>query len=297
MKIAYIILCHIDSTHISRLANKISNENCDVFIHVDIESNINDFKKKLEQNKHVYFVENRVKAYWGGFSAIEATINTIELARKIGEYERYILLQGLDYPIVSNDYIYKFFLNNKDIEFIRACNITDSKNKKLYSKCKMYWFFDKKNFWRKCLNRFNLISGLKTRKGYVKLKDKKFNVYWGAAQWALTGQCIDYIIKFYNKNYKFNKYFQHIFPADETYFHSIIFNSKFSKNTINKGAEKENDELENWRNIHYFEYPKLIKIFKKEDYKYLKSQNCLFIRKTTTKDSSELLDLIDKDTN
>ena len=47
-------------------------------------------------------------------------------------------------------------------------------------------------------------------------------------------------------------------------------------------------------NLHYFEYPDLIKVFTEEDYDFLIKKDCLFIRKTTTEKSSILLDMIDK---
>ncbi|MGG7058141.1 beta-1,6-N-acetylglucosaminyltransferase [Clostridium tertium] len=293
IKIAYLILCHVDSEHIARLANKISTDNAHVYIHVDLESDINDFKNKLPESNNIRFIDERVKAYWGGFSAVQATINLMKSASKSYNYDRYILLQGLDYPIKSNEVIMKYFIENKDKEFIRGCNITKSNNIKLYGKCKMWWFFDKKNFWRKCLNKLNIILSIQTRIGYVNLGEVNFEIYWGAAQWALTGDCVKYVIDFYDKNEKVNKYFKHVFPADETYFHSVVFNSRFSSKTTFGGPEEENNELVNWRNLHYFEYPKLIKIFDENDYDFLLQQKCLFIRKTTTEKSSKLMDMID----
>lgn len=294
MKIAYLVLCHIDHTHIGRLANKLTSNNDDVYIHVDLESKIEDFKDAVGKNRNVKFIENRVKAYWGGFSAVEATISLIKEARK-KKYDRYVLLQGLDYPVRSNKEIKEFFLKNKEIEFIRACNSTISKERKLYSKSRMYWFFDKKNLFKKILNKLNTILGIKTRKGYVYINKQRYDVYWGAAQWALTHECIEHIVEFYEENKKFNKYFKYVFPADETYFHSIVFNSQFSQKTTCKGPEKDITELCDIRNLHYFEYPDLIKIFKVSDYDFIKKQDCLFIRKTTTKDSTELLDIIDSE--
>lgn len=296
MKIAYLILCHTDPTHIGRLSNKLTHDNdADVYIHVDIDANIEDFKMKVGKNNNVKFLETRIKPYWGGFSAVEATLLLIKEASK-NKYDRYILLQGLDYPIVSNRKIREFFARNKEIEFIRGCNTTISNEKKLYSKSKMYWFFDKKNFWKKILNKLNSIIGLKTRPGYIYIDGKRHDIYWGAAQWALTHECIEYILEFYDRNTEFNQYFKYVFPADETYFHSIIFNSEFLNKTTYKGAEKDIVELCDIRNLHYFEYPDLIKIFDISDYDLIKNQECLFIRKTTTKKSTELLDLIDKET-
>ena len=189
------------------------------------------------------------------------------------------------------------FKKNKDIEFIRACNATLSKEKGLNSKATMYWFFDKKNFWRRCLNRMNLIFNIKTRKGYIKVNNYKYHIYWGAAQWALTGECVKYIINFFDTQEKFNDYFKYVFPVDETYFHTIIFNSKFSEKTTFGGPETEDNQVTNWRNLHYFEYPKHIKVFTEKDFDLIKSKSkeCIFIRKTNSVSSKKLLDMIDNE--
>lgn len=293
MKIAYLILCHNDPVHIARLAKKIHSNKSDVFIHVDIESNIEEYKKLINEKEGIYFIKNRIKIYWGGYSAIEATMNTIKQAFNTNMYDRYVLLQGLDYPLKSNDEIENFFYENLEVEFIRGCNITISRNRQLYGKCKMYWFFDNKTLLKKVMNGFNKVIGIKTRKGLVKIDKQKAPIYWGAAQWALTHKCIEYIIEFNAKEKSFNKYFKNVFPADETYFHTIIFNSKFSKKTTFNGPEVEKNQLTEWRNLHYFEYPNSIRIFNSSDYSFLKKRSELFVRKTTTKESTELLDMID----
>lgn len=296
MNIAYLILCHTDPEHISRLAKKIRTNSTWIYIHVDISVDSKPFKELLQNEDRITLIKNRIKPYWGGFSAVEATMDLLKAASNEGRYDRYVLLQGLDYPILANCDIEEFFIDNRNIEFIRGCNITDSKDYYLYSKCKMYWFFDKKNLLRKCLNRLNRILKICNRKGYIMIGNKRFNIFWGAAQWALTSECVEYVIDFYNSQNKVNNYFRHVFPADETYFHTVVFNSTFAMNTTLGGPEKEVASLEYWRNLHYFEYPDKIKIFKEDDYEKLMNRECLFIRKTTTKESSRLLDMIDNKT-
>ena len=229
-----------------------------------------------------------------GYSSVQATLNLIKFAYNDGIYDRYVLLQGLDYPIVSNDEINRFFIVNKDTEFIRGCNITNSKEKYFYSKCKYYWFFDNITILKRIANRISQKLNLRIRKGYVLSNNVKYDLYWGAAQWALTSECIKYIIEFSEKEEAFNKYCRNVFPADEIYFSSIVFNSPYSRKTTAKGPEKEQIGLINWRNLHYFEYPGKIKVFAESDYDFLKERSELFIRKTTTLQSSELLDIIDK---
>lgn len=85
MKIAYIILCHTDPTHIFRLAEKITHgTNDEAFIHVDGKCNVAPFRKELEHNPQAHLIENRVAVNWGGFSSINATINTLRVANRGG---------------------------------------------------------------------------------------------------------------------------------------------------------------------------------------------------------------------
>ena len=294
MKIAYLVLCHTDINHVKRLAKKLTKNNCNsVYIHIDKKVNDQSFHNELSKIPSVYIVEDNVKVFWGGYSSVEATLRLIECAVKNGNYDRYILLQGLDYPLVSNEQISKFFIENKDVEFIRACNITKSRDKYHYSKCRYYWFYDNINILKRCLNFISKKLDLKIRRGYIFSNNKKYDIYWGAAQWALTEDCIKYILNFKNNNPRFNKYFKHVFPPDETYFHTIIFNSKFKQMTTNKKEESEKKYLVNWRNLHYFEYDGFIKVFNHRDFEFLKERSELFIRKVNSKESKYLLDMID----
>lgn len=293
MKIAFLVLCHIDEEHIKRLANKLTEfKFFDVFIHVDLKSDIERFKKLLENNYSVYFVKDRYDVSWGGYSAINATMSLIETAYNNYDYDRYVLLQGLDYPLKSNDELYKFFCENSKVQYIRGCNISASKDKYFYSKCRYYLFYDNRNILKKILNKMSFLFNLKFKSGYI-YDEAKYDVYWGSAQWALTGECIKYILEFHKSHKKFNDYFKYVFAADELFFTTIVFNSKYSKFTSSKGPEQENRGLENWRNLHYFEYGSCIRVFTKEDFDMLIETGCLFFRKATTAISSPLLDMID----
>lgn len=118
-------------------------------------------------------------------------------------------------------------------------------------------------------------------------------VYWGSAQWALTYNCSKYIVDFYKNHPHFNKWFKSSFPSDELYFPTVVMNSPYRSNTTYHGPEPEKKGLCNWRNLHYFEYPKYIRVFTKEDFQFLKKLKELYIRKVNTECSSGLLDLID----
>jgi len=295
MKIAYLVLCHTDPSHIAKLASKLTlGTNHHVFIHLDLKVDIEMFKKKLLNNNAVHFVEQRVNVYWGGFSAVEATYKLMRMSFSSGDFDRFVLLQGLDYPLTSNKNIELFFSKHHTTEFIRGCNVSVSQKEYFYAKCRYYLFFDKPNLVKKIANKVTRIFKLKFKNGFFYHKQKQYQIYWGSAQWALTRECIKYLLDFEHSE-DINNYFYNIFPADEIYFHTLIFNSGYSDMTTYGGSEQEEIGLTNWRNLHYFEYKESIKIFSELDYDFLKLRQELFVRKVNSNISSKLIEMIDKD--
>jgi len=141
-------------------------------------------------------------------------------------------------------------------------------------------------------------ADLKTRSGVIVDNNEKFDVFWGCAQWALTGHCAQYILEFYDSHPTFNRWFYYAFPADELYIHTIVFNSPYASQTTHGGPEPEAKPLERWRNLHYFESAtnESGTVFGEHDYDRLRVRPELYVRKVTTEASSKLLDRLDADT-
>lgn len=131
------------------------------------------------------------------------------------------------------------------------------------------------------------------RDGFIHEGGKKLNVYWGSALWAITRACANYVIDFFDSHSKVFKWFKHALPVDELFFNTIIMNSPFVENIFYNNTEPVKG-LVNLRNLHYFEYPTVIKIFTLADLSMLKKRDELYIRKVNTKESSELLDVLDE---
>lgn len=304
MKIGYLILCHKEPSLIKRIAEKVTSgtEN-EAFIHVDQKSNIADFMAMLPETNQIHYVKERVQIWWGGFNSIVATINCMKQA-VIADCDRLVILQGQDYPARSNSYIDEFFRKNSDVEFIKAFNVTKSPNKWNYMKCWGIHIFDRverrkltfRNVLSKAIEVFNRL-GIKYHRGYYKDKKRKMDVYWGWAHFAVTKECAQYLIEFYEMNTKFNEYFKTVFPPDETYFHTIIFNSDFKYKTSMKDEMPEPDEFigEPFCNVTYFDYlPGKVKVIKKiEELEEIRNKGFLYFRKVDNTCES-LMDYIDQ---
>ena len=129
IKIAYLILCHKDPEFVQRTAKKLTNgtEN-HVFIHVDKKVSAEPFDICAFDKSCIHLLETRFPIYWGGYGAISATIALFQAAASIQKFDRYVLLQGTDYPIRSNQEIDDFFSLYPETEFIKAVSETQAQN-------------------------------------------------------------------------------------------------------------------------------------------------------------------------
>ena len=233
----------------------------------------------------------------GGWNSVAAEILLLKQAIHKGSYDRFVFLQGADYPIKSGKEIRAFFEAHKDVEFIRGCCCTTSDDYYLRCRCWSIWFYNNYSHFtllKKIWNRLTKQFKIELRNGFAYGDNLKHPVYWGSAQWAITKGLAVYFIEFFDNHPNYNKWYYNAFPADEIYFTTIAFNSPFRNNTTAGGPEPELRGLANWRNLHYFEYlPGRIKVFEESDITLIRQLEELYIRKVTTEQSSKLLDLID----
>ncbi len=238
-------------------------------------------------------ITDREKIYWGGFSSIRATIKLMEMGLQQG-CDRFVVLQGNDWPLKSNAEIHNFFEENSKIEFAKAYDVTVSSRKKSYMKSAGYYLFDGvdrtkislKTIIARLLSLVNKI-GIKYMKGFYFDSNscQRMDVFWGWAHISLTRDCVAYIVQIFKKNSGLNHYFRRVFPADETYFQTIIYNSPFRERTLDGNAVNELDHLDgkSMLNLTYFEYiPGRVRIFTSpEELKNINLEKYLFIRKVS----------------
>lgn len=291
MKLAHLILAHTDPEHIGRLSKKLSAYS-DVYIHIDCSVDEKPFRKSVGNFDNILFIQKRFRCWWGGYNVIRAEMELLTKAMEIQNYDRLVFLQGADYPLKSGNEISSFFELHKETEFIHCSPCSYSKDPYFYRRCRCYWFYDNPNLLKQIWNKLNFIFSLPLRDGVIHEGSRKIEVYWGSAQWAITGKCAKYIIDFHLSHKKVNKWFKHAFPVDELYVNTIVMNSVFASNTLYKNQNPVKSLVE-LRNLHYFEYPFTVKVFTAADYVELCNLDELYCRKVNTYESTDLLNMID----
>jgi hypothetical protein len=104
---------------------------------------------------------------------------------------------------------------------------------------------------------------------------------------------VKFILEYAKTHTELHRFYKYSFAPDERYIHTIVANSPFCNQA---GGIEEYSESGTYRmaNFHHID-PSLNKVFTKEDFEELTRSSKLFVKKITTAQSLELIDLIDEE--
>jgi hypothetical protein len=286
VKIAYLVIAYMDPEQLKRLAKRLTQDS-DVYVHINASVDIAPFQKALDGiqgNGTVEFSRERYKIVWGGFSILKASFAMMEQALRKEDYDRIVLLTGLDYPICRDEEIQKFFAEHRETEFIHAHPVSGDEPAfdHLY-----YHAMRDHRFLHKCLQTYEKMLRATGRKGkhdYVMHKGEKYPIYGIAPKWALSGECAKYLLDFYKKEKKFNRYFQMMHAPDDFYVATVLFNSRFRER-----IEAEQDIFK----IVWLPEDKGAKILSEEDAPELLACSQLYAKKFQSGYSEGLQQILD----
>ena len=159
-KHAYLIIAHADFDQLAMLLSCLDDARNDIFLHIDKKAKC-DFGAMTANIRHsnVYFTK-RCKVNWGGYSLIDSELILLEAATQQGEYIRYHLLSGVDFPLRTQDEIHQFFDSHENVEFLDCSYSRDPED---------LWFADRIRYFypfQECFTRNNLL-GRVLRKGFL----------------------------------------------------------------------------------------------------------------------------------
>ena len=279
MKIAFLILMHSRPEQAGRLMERLDSPTSMFVVHVDRRAPppiYNYIDGWAARQSRIHFAK-RHPCRWGGFGIVAATLECMRTALRSGEaFDYAILLSGQDYPIKSLNYI-RESINTRRKQFVESFRL-DQNNRwsghggPYQAMNKIFWFsLQLRSRWLHIPVRRHLPVSLLP--------------YGGSQWWALSRDCLAYIDDFVSGNPSVLQYFRHTFVPDETFFQTIISNSRF-------GCEVLCDDL------HYIDRarpnPHYPRTFDTTDFERIQLSTKLFARKFDINRDHRILDLIDR---
>ena len=300
MKIAYILLAHNNPSQLKRLVDSLKNTG-DFYIHIDKKSDIRPFKQVFDGMDTVHLLKKRVNVTWAGWSMVKGYMLLLkEALASENNYDRFVMLTGQDYPLMSDEEIIKTFEENPDIEYVMAYNIVTSTVPTDKNKLLKRWYLDNP-FRSRFLQRayksvmYHIITEhFEKRELRVSLNGQTVDPYFGQMLSAFTRKGASLLVYTYLNDKKYNKSMKTAFAAVEIYWQTVIFNSELRKNTVQHGAEHEITEHFGWAPLHYHHYDVDTSVFTEADFEELKNCGYMFCRKMAVGKSEDLMDKIDE---
>lgn len=232
-KQAICIQCHNKPEQLNYIINHMPAQYFDFFIHVDLKSDIFD---QIDKKENVFFSE-RIDVRWGQFSQVEATLKLFQMLHT-ERYSYVHLISGNDYFIKPIHYIYDFFSESNNNEYIQS-NI-------LPGTCTWSWGGkDRYECWypqwmiKRPKEKFYRYLRVGYREFIMRtkvFKRKNFPVpnFYGGSQWfSLTGSCVGWIKNYLADHSEYIQFFKHGVCVDEVFFSTLIQYSPFRENIVN----------------------------------------------------------------
>ena len=276
MRIAHLLLVHEYTPQLLRLVQKLSHADADIYIHVDRKKPIEQFAAL--KMPRLFFINNRVKVYWGSFSIVQATLNGFQSILASGRDYGYInLLSGQDYPLQPLAAIHDFFDKHPGKAFMEYYNVTDVWTEAIPRITKYHladYTFTGRHTVEKLMNKI-----LPQRKMPYDLTAV------GRSQWfSIAPAFAQYILEYVKTNPRIVKFFKLSWAPDELFFQTILYNSPHKKDLVN----------DNLRYIDWSEKKASPKTFTLADVPLLTASGKLYARKFNANTDAAVLDELDK---
>jgi hypothetical protein len=280
MKLAHLILAHNEPKQLERLISRLAHPDADIYIHIDKKTSIVPFEY-LKNIKGLFFIQNRVKVYWGSYNMVEATLNGFKEILSSGNTYQYLnLLSGQDYPLKPAAFIHRFLDEQAGKVFMNFLQFDPDWTEAL-PRIQQYHF----NNWR-MQGRYILQSIVNKLLPARRMPNGLIPV--GRSQWfTIPIACVSYLLEYWQHNPKLRRFIKLTWAPDEFILQTILYNSDYQSHMVN-------DDL------RYIDWsaggvsPKTLTMY---DTAALINSGKLFARKFDKNTDSAILDLLDQTIN
>lgn len=248
MKLAFLINAHKDAPHLRDLVDSLPAD-AEYYIHLDHRRDRRHFSQLLDgTNAHV--ISHSVGAIAGTLSEVSIQLALIRAALESGTADRLVSIDGLDYPVWSNDSIVSYFEALGDKEVLQGISMM-GQGHAAYPYCDFQllpdhtwragtWKYRARSMARRALTGTHVHKTLS-----IHCPGKTYTLYKGGTTWAITRQLAEKIVNEWEQNMHLRKYFVTSYHPVDTFIPTVAFNSGFAdKCMLTPGRYKGKTDLQ-----------------------------------------------------
>lgn len=216
-RVAVCIQAHKDPNKVDILISSLTHETIDIFLFIDKKSSIDDFLF-LKEKYNIYLNKCDINVFWSGYSQVQNTLNSFQYILSINNYSHIIHLSGECMLVKPINQLLEYIKQNNKSQFISLFDLDSEWD--FSERFRRLYFPDfRSTYLRKFLKLFFFF--------YKKEKYILDKCYGGSCWFALTVNCVKYILDYVETHPQFVEFHKYTVCADEFFIHSIIGNSQF----------------------------------------------------------------------
>jgi hypothetical protein len=225
VKVALLVLCYNKSKVLTWSLPIYQAAGFDMFFHLDAKQDLASYKAAANGAlDNSFFVGNRVRVFWGGFSMMEAELALIRAARSRGNYDRYVLISDDTFPLLDPARLNSFF--DEEVERVALRRLDEDDH--FMQRYRKFYFLDHPatSLVGRPIESSDLDAAFFAKIEEIaelrKRGKKDIPIYYGSQWWALTKRAIDHILRTYEEDQHLVQSFRYSAVPDESAFQSLI---------------------------------------------------------------------------
>lgn len=231
MRIAYLILAHKRSDLLIALIEALMDSEDGFFIHLDARTPTADVDRVValeQQFPNVHLVPSRYACLWGDFSLVQATLVCVRNALEHGTFGYGVLLSGQDYPIKSQRIIKSFLIDHYPANFIDYFSLPSADHWPETNGGIDRITYPYPHSVQPILSRGYTLYTAARRRLHLSRYLPLSTWYGGSQWWCLTCDSLTWILRAYDSNPMWRRFFRYSQFPDELFFQTVLSQSPFA---------------------------------------------------------------------
>ena len=293
MKLAFLINVQKDAYHLRDLVSSLPAD-AEYYIYVDSSRDLQRFKRQV-CGGNVHFLTRRITAVAGSLNEVRVQVRLIREALSSGA-DYLVAIDGLDYPVWSNDRIKEYFSGLGGKEVVSGVAMPGM-GREAYKYTDFQLFCDHawasgsfKGKVRKLARQ--VLAGSHIHKTLrIHCPQKTYTLYKGGTSWAITREMGNLIVREWDENEHLRTYFSTSYRPVETFVPTVALNSSLASRCVSlTGRDYDEASL---MPLTYFSGRRSSRILTEDDFQAVSDSGKMFARQVVSGYSDGLKSMLD----
>jgi hypothetical protein len=273
MKQVILIHAHKDLAQLNTLVGQLRDDDFLLYVNLDRKSAIDPARV----HPAATLVAPRVDVRWGGFSQVEATLNSLrQIVREVPVFDKVVFLSAQDFPLLPNELLKHKLARVSGRELLDTMPIGPGG----WPVAFRYQYFYREGGGRAERLACALANRALRLAGRTRQPPAGLALYGGSSWWALSRHCIVHMLERIEREPAIVRFFRTVLCPDEMFFQTLVMNSRFRGRVLSQ-------------NFRYIQWPahgsRNPKVLDEADFERIRASNAHFCRKLDSRQSASLL--------